>query len=370
MNKNKLSNPVRLIAFFLTAAVLICTFGFTADGWQIDNNDNNELIGMFPASPDIENGEGDTPVDTTPDEPQIYIPEFVNRITGLEVSEDIAKNAHLAFVMNPELPSYGISSADLLCEIPTEDGIRYLAFISDIQNLWKIGSITPTRGYISNVAKYFGGITIANGSDDSIHYQRCDTAGMALDLSNGNYYYTEFTSNVYTNRDLLSSAITGSGINQSTISSPTLPYDFADFSSDPVILDGGTAVKISITRGKESASELVYNSESGQYTLYKSGMLVTDSLNGKLTGFENCFVLFADSITYDNATCNQMVMDTIGQGKGYYFTGGSFTEINWLGSEDGTLTFYTSDGARLTANRGRAYISFIKSSKTDSLFFQ
>ena len=63
MNKNKLSNPVRLIAFFLTAVVLICTFGFTADGWQIDNNENNDSIGMFPTPPN--NDDGDISVNDT-----------------------------------------------------------------------------------------------------------------------------------------------------------------------------------------------------------------------------------------------------------------------------------------------------------------
>lgn len=369
MNKNKLSNPVRLIAFFLTAAVLICTFGFTVDGWNINIfTDNNNNQAMFPDPPDNED-EGDSSAGTTPDEPEVYIPEFVDRITGLEVSEEIADKAHLAFVMNPNLPIYGISNAELLSEIPTEDGTRYLAFISDIDNLWKIGSLTPTRGYISNIAKYYGSVTVANGCDDSIQYGKCDTNGMALDLSNGSYHYTEFTSNVYTNRDLLSSGILTSGIDQSMISAPTLPYDFPDFGSEPIAFDGGSVIKITINRGRDSVSDLIYNSETGKYTLCKNGMAVTDSLNGKTASFDNCFVLSADSITYDNAESNQMVMDTIGQGKGYYFTGGSFTEISWVGCDDGTLTFFTTDGERLKANRGTTYISFIKSSKTDSILF-
>ena len=369
MNKNKLSNPVRLFAFFLTAVVLICTFGFTVDGWQIEGgNGKNESIGMFPNPPN-DDGKGDTTVDTPPDEPEMYIPEFVDRITGLEVNEDMAKGAHLAFVMNPQLPAYGISGAELLCELPTEDGTRYVAFISDVKSLWKIGSIIPTRGYISNLIKYFGGVTVANGCDDSIQYNKCDTSCTTLDLSRLNCHYTEFTNNVYTNRDLLSTGIINSGIDPSALPAPILPYVFPDFGSDPISFNEGTAVKITVTRGKESVSELVYNSESRQYILYNSGVPLTDSLNGKIAYFDNCFILSADSVTYDNAQCSQMVMDSIGQGKGYYFTGGSFTEINWHGSEDGTLTFYTLDGERLIANRGRSYISFIKSSKTDSIFF-
>ena len=39
MNNKKTSNPVRMIAFFLAAVILICTFGFTVDGWQFKDDD-------------------------------------------------------------------------------------------------------------------------------------------------------------------------------------------------------------------------------------------------------------------------------------------------------------------------------------------
>ena len=272
--------------------------------------------------------------------------------------------------MNPNLPSYGISSADLLCEVSTENGSRYIAFINDTQNLWKIGSITPTRGYISNIAKYFGAISVSSGNDDSIHYTGCDTTGSSIDLTHGGYHYTEYTNNVYTNRDLLDKAILSSGINLSNVFSGVLPFDFVEFGTKYTIPDGKDANKVTVIRGKESSCELIYNAEVKQYALYKNGQLLTDSLNGKTANFANCFVLFADSITYDNANCSQMVMDTLGQGNGFYFTEGKAIGIFWIGTEEGTLNFYTADGERLTANRGKSYISFIKSSTTDSLLFQ
>ena len=107
MNKTKLSNPVRSIAFFLTAIILACTFGFTVDGWQDDNDgenhggnavdDNNVDIG------DIENGENE---DEIPDEPTIYIPEYTDRLTGLEISEIEANARHLAFVCTSYTTTY------------------------------------------------------------------------------------------------------------------------------------------------------------------------------------------------------------------------------------------------------------------------
>ncbi len=373
MNKLKLSNPVRLIAFFLTACILVLTFGFTADGWQIEDPPQNDGENKPPINGG-QGGEADGGGNTegeTPSEPEIYIPEFTNRLTGLECDELAAGKLHYALVVNPEIPLYGISGADIICELPTEDGTRMIAFVNELTNLWKIGSFTGTRGYISNLVKYYGGISIAYGCDDSIYYTKCDLAGQNIDLSlGGKHCYTEFTENVYTNHDLLEGAIREAAINGEGLMTHPLPYNFVDFGEEAVLYDLEAADKIIIPFDKGIRTELLYNSESHKYTLTKEGEKILDAANGISPEFTNCFVLFADSITYDNAECSQMVMDTIGQGRGYYFTAGGVTEINWVGSEEGTLTFYTADGERLIANRGRTYISFIKSSKTDSLSFQ
>lgn len=355
MNKYKISNPVRLIAFFLTAVVLTCTFGFTVDGWQIDGGRDDDQIGYFPPAED-------STVDNTPEEPEVYVPPFLNRLTGLETDEDASKRPYFSFITDTALPSYGLSSADLLCEIPTESGERYIAFISDVESLSKIGSIMPERGYISNVVKYFGGISVSIGTDDSMDYPHCDNSANSFDLTKGNYYYTEFSDRFYTNRDLISVGLNNQGLKFNEESQCNLPFIFNDYGSSPIIY-GNTITSQLKFSNDGSTTELRYNDSSSKYIIYKNELPKIDSLNGKTLEFTNCFVLFADSVTYDNAEYSQMVMDTIGQGKGYYITQGSLIEINWVGSEDGSLIFYTPDGEQLVANRGRTYISFIKSSK-------
>ncbi len=375
MNKNKLSNPVRLIAFFLTAVLLICTFGFTVDGWQINFPSNkDQSSAQLPEQVPDSSVENQIPEENEPNQepetPEIPDVKYYNRITGLECTEQISSNSHLAFVMNPQLPSYGVSDADLLCEVPTEEGAtRYVAFIPEIDNLWKIGSITPTRGYINNLIKYFGGICVSNGNDDSFIYSSCDITANSLDLSPG-YQYTEFTDNVYTNRDLLISAINNSGIDRTSVSSPMLPYEFIDIGGDNIVLGDTNAQIISIAHSEKNLTELHFNSETRKYVLYKNGSEKLDAINNKTIEFTNCFVLFADSVTYDNPEYSQMVMDTIGEGVGYYFTEGGIMEINWVGSSDGSLTFYNKDGGRLTVNRGNGYITFIKSSKQENLSYK
>ncbi len=373
MNKNKLSNPVRLIAFFLTALLLICTFGFTADGWQIGDEagkgQNQDIQNPLPENSTEEENDNNAN-DNNSDQPEIYIPEYTNKITGVEVSGEEAKMAHFAFIMNGDLPCYGISGADLICEIPTEDGTRLVAFIPENVGLWKSGSIAPARGYISNIAKYFGGVCISYGCDDSISYTQCDTSGTLLDLSHSNkYHYTEFSSYVYTNSDLLSSAISESGINLD-LASQALPYSFPEYGKEPIIYGDKIIEHVRIAKSESDFNEIYFNKESGMYTINKNGTQLTDMVNGKQPEFTNCFILFADSVIYDNSKCSQMVMDTIGSGVGYYLSAGGMCEIKWSAASDGKMTFTDVNGNLLTVNRGRVYISFLKSSMSDKLIFE
>ncbi len=377
MKKTKSSNPARLIAFFLTGLLLICTFGFTADGWHLGDGDSGNIAGKgenIPSGTPDDDGNGSDTSDAEnplPDEEAgAYIPEFINRITGLETDEKMATGDYYAFVLDGSLPSFGIADADLFCRIPTEDGgVRSIAFIHEGLRLWKVGSIAKSRGYILNIAKFFGGICISAGVEDKISYNQCDVSLSHIDISlDTRHHYTEFQDRIYTNSDLLASATVDGNIG-ADIGSVRLPYDFRDFGSEPV-KDGPTAKKVNILRNDKSCTELIYNEESGRYMIREGGLPLTDSTNGKQAEFTNCFVLFADSVIYDNPECSQMVMDTIGRGVGYYFSGGVCTEIFWSSSAAGEMCFSLEGGERLSINRGNLFITFEKSSQSGNIIIE
>ncbi len=373
MKKTPSSNPVRLIAFFLTAIILTCTFGFTVDGWQGDNGQDNTGADSPTDTPPDEGTLPDDPPTEPPTEedPEIYIPEYTNRITGLEVSAEGVNKQVFAFVMSAALPLFGVSKADLLCEIPTELGSRYVALITDIEELWKIGSITNTRGYISNIAKYFGGILVSAGCEDAIEYPMCDISDSNLDLSeNDGYHFTEHTENIYTNPDLLGGAMASTGLADKAPAYSPLPYIHRDFGSESISFAESEASKVTISGGADDLTELTYISESNGYSIIKNGEALTDSLNDNICIFENCFVLYADSAIYDRVSCTQMVMDTVGEGVGYYITCGTYTEIKWTATSGGIMTFYSPSGEKLTINRGSCYISFVRSSQRDKTVFE
>ena len=370
MNKTKTSNPVRLIAFFLTGILLTCTFGFTVDGWQLKDEPINEGPGDNFIDNSILTDQAPNDEDSVDENPEIYIPAFINPLTGLESTEEFSKNKHLAFVMNSNEACYGISSSDLLIEIPIEDGkSRFISFMPDVSNLWKIGSLASSRGYISNLITYFGGVGIFNGLDDAIEYPKCNNISSDLDMQKySGYNYTEFSNLTYTNCDLINAGLASPGIDRTIYTERTLPFTFCDFGAEPIFYDS-IAKRISISDEINRTSELIFDEENGTYYYCTGNERLYDSLNGKLLSFENCFILFADSVTYDNSSCSQMVMDTIGSGVGYYITEGSYTEIQWSATSSGVMTFYGLDGKMLTINRGSSYIKFVKSSKIDNIIF-
>ena len=371
MNNKKLSNPVRLIAFFLTAVILTLTFGFTADGWTMnsqvtDSSENSQNEDLTDGSSDIIIS---NPKDENAIEPSIKLPKFLNKLTGLETTEIISKSTPFAFVMDGTDSLFGISRSDLLIEIPIEkQKTRLISFISDTENLWKIGSIAKGRGYINNLINYFGGLAVYNGIDDITKYDFCDLGDKAIDFSiKEGYHYTEFLDYAYTHCDLLNTLKSTYEMENTMHDETRLPFVFNEFGNECIRYDK-IASKIEFTDDGYNL-KLTYNKESKKYTHQQNGITRVDPLNGKKLDFVNCFILFADSITYDNSSGCQLVMNTIGSGLGFYITEGSYTEIKWQATQSGTLSFYLTDGEKLTINRGNSYICYLKSSKINNVSF-
>lgn len=369
MNNTKLSNHVRLIAFFLTAVILVCSFGFTVDGWTLGND------ASFISPEDIFGGVADNNVNKDSitnknDDAGENLHKYFNLLTGMDTTEERANSSPLAFVVDAEDACYGISNSDLLIEIPIENNAtRFVSFVSDNDGVWKIGSLTSSRDYINDLVKYFGSIAIYNQKDDLKEYVHCDMNNKCLDVSlNAGYHYTEQSDKIYTNCELVISGILSSGMSPEIHSDLKLPYNFNDYGAESIQFNNiGKDVKI--TRDKNAIIQFKYDSQSKKYLYQKNGEYIIDSLNGKTLNFTNCFILSIDSITYDDAKGCQTVFDTIGNGVGYYLTEGTYTEIQWVASKEGAMTFFLLDGTKVSANRGTGYICYVKSSNMGSVIF-
>ena len=364
MNKSKTSNYTRIIAFFLVAVTLLCIFGFAAEGWQPDQNESDS--GKIDNSSD----ETDDNKENESQLPEIHIPEFLNSITGLETTEELSRSKTTCFIMDATAPLYGISGSDMIIEVPIESGNTRLAVLTaNSKALGKIGSISKTRGYISNLAKYFGAILISTGYDDTVEYDSVDISTSHFDLStNVGYHYTEYTHFTYTNGALINAGLSNANIGTVSAKNPTLPYVFTDFGGDHI---RGTLQARSVVfhYSDKSESSLFYSDTDKKYVLSKNGTVKTDMLTDSAVCFDNAFVLFADSITYENAESSELILNTGTQGTGYYFTQGTAKSITWETDISGNMKFYDEAGNTLVINRGSLYIGIMKSSMKDTLSF-
>ena len=374
MESRKNSNPTKLVAFFLVVAVLIAAIAFSASGWQGEQlgkpdsgnsvTDKNEPVnGDADENTDGSGGEGEK--NETPAEPA-----YTHYITGLEISKDESFLKPLCIVFDTEAPMYGISSSFLTVELPIEGGkTRLLAFSNDATSQGKLGSIAPTRKYISNVARYFGAILVSSGNDDSFAYSGFDTIDTGIDFTaESGYHYTEYGKYAYTNADLLTAYIKTNGISTVKGTEINMPYLFtsdtngtgdeneAQISADTVL----------ITFDKGSTTELVFSDSDGKYRMKKNSSTVTDRINEREILYDNAFILYADSLTHETSEATQLIMDTAGGGTGFYMAGGEAVRISWYADDSGALHFTTEDGKPLCITPGISYIAFAKVSQINN----
>ena len=360
MNTAKMGSYSKLIAFFLVAVILLCAFGFAVEGWQPDYTQKPDSSDADTNS-NADNNKEEPPEIPAPEEPAI--PEFTNPLTGLETTEQEAKKRHYCFVFSSDAPTYGLSASDIVIELPTEgNDTRLLSFVSDFRSLGKIGSIAPSRGYMSNLARNFNCTLVSYGNDDTVSYDSLPISSH-FDLSvHKGYHYTEYSLFNYTNGDLIAAGLANANVGAPTVTGLSLPYLFNDFGNAGIV-GAKSAKSVSIPFSETTATEFYYSAAENCYAMSKNGIAKKDMLNDSAIKFDNLFILFADTVTYEGECATEMIMNTIGSGKGFYISGGTAQNITWTADPLGNMTFYNDASGQLIINRGTSYIGFAKSSK-------
>lgn len=360
MKKSKQSNYLKVVAFVLIAIVIFSVLGFVANGWQPILNP--EASGDNDSTGNTSDGDGSADV------PVATVPTYYNYLTGLKTDENGATCKPVVFVTDPQTTIYGIGDASLSVEFPIEgSGSRLLVFTDKATSLGKIGQVKPSRGYMSNLVRYFGGVLLSKGNDDVIKYDSLTIFDQHVDLSAlSGFHYTEGDT-AYTNGDLLKVALSSLGLTLDFEVIPKIPFNFVAPDAQNIALSV-PCNQVSIPINTDNTTELKYNAASGRYTYIKSGTVITDALNASAIEYDNAFILLADSVTYESSIGEALVMKTNESGRGYYLTGGSYTEIKWV-AEGNTMTFYDSNDNKLTVNRGSSYIAFVKSARAQLISF-
>ena len=356
MKTTKGGSLIRLVAFFLIAVILTCTVTFAASGWQsfLQNEpDSDDVEGEEPDGEVDENTDGETNKEELP--PPTLAKHY---LTGYTIDPNEAYISPISFIYSSSDPLYGISDSIVTIEIPTENGeTRYICFFQPGVYLGKIGSIAPTRDYISLVVDALGGLMIHRGNDDAFKYREDKEVGIDI-LTNTGYSYTEYTEFHYTNSDLVKALIKNCEV--SSILPDGLRAPFIHATS--TVRGKESAHSVTLPYSDSNITQLIYNEGDNAYVLFKGSDAVKDLLNDKSCSYENAFILYANATTYETADNTETVLDTKAGGEGYYFTLGTAQKISWMTDSNGNLVFYNSQGEILNVNMGRSYIAFEKAS--------
>ncbi len=365
----KNGNLAKLVAFFLISGVLMATIALSASGWNEFGNgpDSGKLEdGKNPSidnSDENKDGSGDEDIPVVAPKPVFY-----HYITGLEINEEDTTLRPICFVIDPGAPLYGLGSSFLTVEVPVENGqTRFLVFTNDATSAGKLGSIAPTRKYITNIANYFGGVLASLGNDDAFDYAGIPGALQSIDLSAvTGYHYTEYGEFCYTNADLMQAYLKNNGISNVMSTAPAVPYIFAS-EGQSASVGSNTANTVAINHSGSYSTEFSYSATDHKYYISKNGLAIKDLLNDKQLSYDNLFILLSDSVTYETESATQSVIDTMSGGKGYYISEGKMAEITWSKDSAGSLLFLDSSGQKLVINPGTSYIGFTKSSQAGEI---
>ncbi len=294
----------------------------------------------------------------------------LNPMTGLyDLPDDAVGKRPVSIMINNikiALPQSGISSADIIYEMPVEGGItRMMAVFADYKNVPTTGSIRSSRhNYLELVLPYdsiyvhFGGSTIA--------YEKISQYGMktvdGLKLS-GAYYIQDKAiaaakgreHSYYVDGEHLQKALADYKIRTDLEKDAVPAFHFDEEYKAPSTAAACSELKVPIT-GYITAT-FQYDAEKDAYKKLEFGANHIDANTGETVMVHNVFVLYTNVYTMDKKGHQQIDLNS---GSGYYVTGGKCQEITW--SKAGIsepFVYCDASGNELSVSPGNSWVCIV-----------
>ncbi len=347
---------------FCAGLALIMLFTLAACGAEIDD--------LVP-SPSVTPTPLPTPSPTpspTPEPTPTPLP-YVNPLSGEGMEEDISTQRPWAIMINnieQALPQCGVSSAEIIYEIPAEGGVtRMMAIFTDISGVEKIGSLRSIRPYYADVGISYDAIVAhAGGSEESY----TEMSGYNVDHLDGVLgTYTEGA--FYRDPDRMQY-----GLEHSMFSQGSALVQAAEEEGFSLEHDGGeydygltfseeasgqcteTAEYVEIAFNGYKSTVFEYDAGSGRYLAWQYGEEYIDSDTGEQMSFTNLLVLSTSVSVIDSV--GRLSVRTTGEGDGYFICGGEYVPITWSRTDNTSpFRYYLTDGTPLDLGIGSSYIA-------------
>ncbi len=120
-----------------------------------------------------------------------------------------------------------------------------------------------------------------------------------------------------------------------------------------------TANKINITYNKENTTDYIYDEALKLYLRFKDKEKHMDELDNEQLATKNIIVLEAPKNVLDSV--GRLYLETIGTGKGMYYTEGESCEITWKKDSEKARTKFYINNEELCLNPGNTWIQIVDS---------
>ena len=280
------------------------------------------------------------------------------------VDEDSTSRPYAVMINNINVArplQSGLQDAYLIYEIIVEGGItRYMALFMD-QNTERIGSIRSARHYFLDYALENDAIYVHHGQSPQA---QSDFATLNVDrivVDNSKTGWRDKSLNVSSEHTLFTSiAKLNNGIgSKRTTRNNDLLLDYSVDEIDMASLDGASvATNISIPYSNSYVTSYVYDAENGYYLRSVNGKEHTDYVTKKQYHFKNIITYQVKNTTInDGENKGRQNIENVGEGTGYYISGGYSVPIKWVKkSRKNQTKYYYTNGEELKVNDGNTFI--------------
>lgn len=347
---DKISKPKRLLYFLIAISVLlfiIFLFLFTKSGSDEKSIDKN-----------IIQEEG-----VLAEEPCLGC--FYRLIDGREVVRESDASPFLTAVIvdnHPDArPSFGLSSAELVYDIPAEGGInRYLAFfVVDNKDGLEVGPVRSVRPYFLDIAKEYGAIIAhCGGSPEALARVSKEKLLSFNEFYNGSYFrrYKSYLAphNILLNLDLFRDYLRDRNYESSKFE----PWIFKKNNTPPEIDLFLSTFEVSVLNGqKQYASRWEYDLDLNLYFKYLADKKHIDS-NGEQISAVNLIFHFVETKILDSEL--RLKIDLLGGNRAVVCLDGLCNDGYWQKEDEGSRTrYYKESGEEFVFNIGKTWVHFI-----------
>lgn len=317
-----------------------------------------------------------TPEATPTPEPTPETPEGMARsyLTGEWIDGELAKKRPLAVMIgntSDALPQYGISSADVIYEVPVEGSYtRLMAIFQDYAGLEKIGSVRSCRHYFIYFAREFDAIYTHYGQAvyaepvlerEDVH----NLSGMDSAIETIMFYRDtnrKAPHNAFISEEGINAGIEKKGYRTELSESYSGHYQFAEDDA-PVNLTGEDALVVS-PGYFVNKPWFVYNSEDGLYYRYEFKDKQIDGANENQLTVKNILIQYCDWSKLDEN--GYMDINTTSGGEGIYITNGKMQRVTWTkDNEDSPARYFDEAGNEITLNQGKTWVCIVRNDYKD-----